>query len=467
MCNRQKALNAEGVYGTEWKTFVEKMNVTDIDVIDMLNNTNPDAKKEFLRDKSLTKPKNVYEKMDIACVEQNIDMIIKLQKELAASYIPKKWRKTAAFILEDNLKKNQLVRASYLYNHASPDDKAAAAREHQRANAALFGEPEEDIFWSILDQKLAAIPVKDLQREDKIMYGELLEMIGPLRRAQSRIFRPGEETVDWFSSVTELFFAGFLQHIPEGQQEFSIEEACAITNKIIGSEFGKNTAAGTCADTSVEEINGTVSSDSGGWKAVVIPSGAVAFADCEEKIIGFPGSRSRGAYTRKELKAIITHELGVHALRAIPYESCGIKSFSLGLPGYESFEEGVAKAVEQAVNRQYEDSGLLHYTSIGLAYFLGKNFREVFEIQCRLEHLTEGEPDGRCFDSVQRTFRGTGELPNHKDLAYYNGANQVWKYIEEHLNDGELMEHLFLCGKSDMNNTVHERMVYEMRTGGS
>ena len=72
---------------------------------------------------------------------------------------------------------------------------------------------------------------------------------------------------------------------------------------------------------------------------------------------------------------------------------------------------------------------------------------------------------GRCFDSVQRTFRGTGELPNHKDLVYYNGAGQVWRYIEEHLYEEDLMEKLFLSGKTSMNDKRHERMIYEMRTG--
>lgn len=447
MYDSQKRLFREKAYRPEpdWNTFVRKMNKTDISVIDMLNNTNPDAKEEFLADEGLSKPKNAYGQLDIKRVGQNIETILSLKKELESPEIPEKKRAIAALILEDNLKKNRFVHASYFYSHAASGDRARAAREHQKANIALYGEPDEDVFWSALGEKLSAIPAKNLSGEDKKMYSDLLEMIGPLRQAESKIFRPRKETVDWFSDGIEIFFEGFLAHIPRGQQEFSIEEACAVTNKIIASEFGQDTA---------------------GWKAVVIPSGAVASVDCEQRIIRFPGKRSRGAYTRKELKAIIIHELGVHALRSLPYESCGIRAFALGLPGYEAFEEGIAKAAEQAVNRQYEDSGLLHYISIGLACFLSKNFREVFEIQRRLEYLTKGEPVGRCFDSVQRAFRGTGELPNHKDLVYYNGANQVWKYIEEHLYDSGLMEQLFLNGKTSMNNKIHEKMIYEMRTGG-
>lgn len=164
-------------------------------------------------------------------------------------------------------------------------------------------------------------------------------------------------------------------HIPSGQQVFSIEEACMITNEIISAEFGEGVAADVCVDLNE-------------WKALVIPDGAVASVNCEQKRIQFPRRRSRGAYTREERKSIIIHELGVHALRFLPYESREIKAFFQGLPGYESFEEGVAKAVDQAVSHQYEDFGLLHYVSIGLASLLGKNFREVYEIQCRIEHLT-------------------------------------------------------------------------------
>lgn len=267
------------------------------------------------------------------------------------------------------------------------------------------------------------------------------------------IFRPEKQTFDWFADVIEQFYAAFLLHIPSGQQVFSIEEACMITNEIISAEFGEGVAADVCVDLNE-------------WKALVIPDGAVASVNCEQKRIQFPRRRSRGAYTREERKSIIIHELGVHALRFLPYESCEIKAFFQGLPGYESFEEGVAKAVDQAVSHQYEDFGLLHYVSIGLASLLGKNFREVYEIQCRIEHLTGGEPAGRCFDSVQRAFRGTGELPNYKDLAYYNGETQVWKYIERHLYDTELMDQLFLCGKSSVIDKRHERMLYEMRVGG-
>ena len=75
--------------------------------------------------------------------------------------------------------------------------------------------------------------------------------------------------------------------------------------------------------------------------------------------------------------------------------------------------------------------------------------------------------EDKVLTDVQRCFRGTGELPNNKDLAYYNGANQVWKYIEENIDDPELlMDHLFLSGKTIATDKSQERLVYETKVGG-
>lgn len=60
----------------------------------------------------------------------------------------------------------------------------------------------------------------------------------------------------------------------------------------------------------------------------------------------------------------------------------------------------------------------------------------------------------------------SGELPNNKDLAYYNGANRVWKYIEEHLDDPGLFDTLFLTGKTDQQDPAQESLSYELRTSG-
>ena len=121
-------------------------------------------------------------------------------------------------------------------------------------------------------------------------------------------FKPQPETIEWFSERVQSFFEGFLSHIPEDQEQFSSEEAV--------------------------------------------------------RVIKFPSDTT---YTRERLSALIVHELGTHAMRAIPYQSQEIKPFATGLPGNETFDEGVAGCVEQAIKGGYKDFGVDHYINIGLA----------------------------------------------------------------------------------------------------
>ena len=44
MCDSRKDLSYEMAHGLDWAVIVRIMNETDIDVIEVLNNTNPDAK---------------------------------------------------------------------------------------------------------------------------------------------------------------------------------------------------------------------------------------------------------------------------------------------------------------------------------------------------------------------------------------------------------------------------------------
>lgn len=117
--------------------------------------------------------------------------------------------------------------------------------------------------------------------------------------------------------------------------------------------------------------------------------------------------------------------------------------------------------------------GIDHYVNIGLAYFGGRNFREVFEIRWRMFYLgdkTKGHSTRErrekaqelAFAQTARAFRGTGYLPNCKDLVYFNGSTQVWQYIESLGGDyPRLREELFETGKTDVTNKMH-RLALEL-----
>ena len=211
-----------------------------------------------------------------------------------------------------------------------------------------------------------------------------------------------------------------------------------------------------------EELSDEPNHETMPYQAIVSSSASNASANHETRQIIFS---DRKTYPHDKAAAIIVHELGTHVLRAIPYVGQDIASFSTGFPDNETFDEGVAKCVEQALAGKYTDSGIDHYINIGLATFMGKNFREVYDIQHTINDLG-GKPSKTLINSVQRCFRGTGELVNNKDLAYYNGSEMVWKYIENHIDDPELFDNLFLTGKLDIANPEHERISYEKRTKG-
>ena len=247
-----------------------------------------------------------------------------------------------------------------------------------------------------------------------------------------------------FSELTKDFFGGFLKHIPEDQAEFTGQDMVRIVNEILSEEFSDEPDSQATA-----------------YSAIVSSDVSNASTDHEKRQIIFPKSKT---YSRAKAAGIIVHELGAHTLRAIPYTDQNIAAFSTGFPDNETFDEGVAKCVEQAINGEYEDSGVEHYINIGLATFKGKNFREVYEIQQTINDLI-GQPDKALINKVQRCFRGTGELVNNKDLAYYNGATKVWQYIEEHIDDPELFDNLFLAGKLDITNPEQAAISYEKRVG--
>ncbi|MDE6845900.1 MAG: DUF1704 domain-containing protein [Lachnospiraceae bacterium] len=423
---------------------LQLINDTNIDVIETLNNTNIHAKEEFLSDRSLPKPNNIYGNMNHEQIKRNIDDILHALDHIGEDIHQNIEYNIAETMLQDNLKKNVFVFSNYEYNNAQRN-KEELAMKQRCANIALYGEPKEDVFRSILYNKLTQIEESTLSPQQRVAYMELQDMIGDVVPQDGAVYYPSQEVVARFGEILNHFMDYIFRHIPSDKPAYTPADACMIANIVLREELS--------------EIAGE-------WQAVVDSNASYASVSPISHKIVFPGKRNKGNYTLKELRAILVHELGVHAFRAMMYTACRFKPLSIGMPGYEAFEEGVAKACEQAVNNSYAPSGYMHYISIGLATFLKKSFRETFEIQMRLESLTNGEMAGRCFDSIQRAFRGTGELTNNKDLVYYNGSLMVWQYIEEHIDDPELIDNLFLCGKTNALDIVHERIIYSVRSGG-
>ena len=414
-----------------------------------LNSTNPEAKAEFLADPTLERPRNEWAKLDAPRYEKNLSTIEKAEAELDESQnLAFREKLLLKMQYAFSKKKNQLALATARYNAATtPEEKQKASLEHQAANVELYGVPDEDTFYALLVKKLGGINSESLSAEDRKQYDELKQKLGELPVKTKPLYAPKQETVDNFGKMMKIFYEPFLKYIPKDQEIFTAQDAADIVNKAISNEVSEETD----------------------WHAKVAPNAGMASVSSGDKVVKFPGARSKGDYSKLELEKIIVHELGTHALRSMVCEDTNIKAFRTeSFDGREVFEEGIAKAMEQSLEGKFEDPespAPSRYIMIGLANFRHTNFRETFEIMKRLEHLTGGWNEGQLYDNLQRVYRGTGVLPNNKDLAYYNGNVAAWKFIEENIDDPLLFDRIFLSGKIDSRNPEQEYLSYEMKTG--
>lgn len=452
---------AERAKNPEYEKLLEKISSTDIVVYELLNYANKDAKDEFLANPEMSRPNFEYD-IDEETINANLATIQGVYNSLdSAEGLSRQEELTLRILTDENAKRNAFVRDTLDYNAAeTPEEKSKAAEAHKFSGEALYGRPDEAVFTSLLKDELGKIKPENLSDDDRKTYESLLEEIGDLGDESADRFRPKPETVEKFSTIIhELFGKQFFRHIPEDKDEFTPAEACEIAAEIIREEIGE---------------------DATQYRAVMDDKIKNCSVNHLTREIKFPVERAtgNGNFSRLELQKILVHELGTHAYRAAVYEDHEVSALSREMPGNEEIDEGIAKCCEQAVAGKFSESGVDHYINIGLATFKGKTFREVFEIQQKLLYLkgcknpaeTPEEKSARfhakdsvIFNRTARCFRGTGELPNNKDLVYYNGAVKVWQFIEANIDDPDLPDKLFLSGKIDITSPDQERLIYETK----
>lgn len=325
---------------------------------------------------------------------------------------------------------------------------------YEESNRLLYGEPDYQTFRLLLKRRLDDIPVDQLSALEILRYRELRRKLLGDEPVAGTIFEPSEETLEKFRSILEEFYAGFFSHIPD-QDTFTAEEASAILNEIIDEELAGATT----------------------FRAVVRDDATNVSVDQLERMIKLPKGR---IFSREDVRALlIGHELGVHAYRSIAVEDAAIPAIVHGFPGRHGADEGLATCVEQALRGESRVIGIDHYINLGLATFAEMDFRQVFETAREIEILAGAKKDesleerlerrkkaeNAAFSAARRCFRGTGVLPNCKDLIYFNGSQQVWKFIEEHIDDYDLLETLFLSGKTDFLDERQRRIVYALKVG--
>lgn len=361
--------------------------------------------------------------------------------------------------IQNYLDKTRFMELANAFNNAETiEERETAKNNYMQLNIELYGEPDLATYQSLIGEKITMIQSRDLSDDDQNIRDELFAMIGDIGNGKAERFKPSEKTIDWLHDITvseESLYGSLLEHVPE-KELFSDTEIQAIFETIITKEF--NLELGMSSD-----------DDGKLWQVVVEDAQSINVKAADKKII-IPIGREVDLST---MKTLVAHEIGVHFLRSVMGEQTDLAPLKWGLSNYYDTEEGLGMVMEQAVAGTYQEAGVSHYITAGLALHGGKDFRDIFEINWRLKVLsrTNNDPTEETIDkakitaygSTMRIMRGTDELPWFKDLSYYNGATEVWKHLESiQGDDTEFM--LVLLGKANSADAKHRRTLLETAT---
>ena len=414
-----------------------------------------EAKSEFLENDNLSRPNNKYEKLNSGEIEnlyQNIsNAILAVENDNSLGEIEREMYNTQ---LETRIKTVKMLEAAYDFRKAeSLADRQKAQEEFMKNNIEVYGEPDFETFNSLLSDKITKIDTLNLDDKGEKIRSEFYELIKKDEILNQNIerFKPSDEVFHNFGEIIKDLYSKQLELIPEKDDDrYSAEEIFEVFENIL-----KDFENDGFSEFNVE------------WK----DSGAIAVSAKDKKIF-IP--KNRKPVSKKELEGLVVHEIGTHYMRAQMGEIYNNQALRTGLDGYMNTEEGIARAMEMAVKGNYQEAGVQHYLTAGFAYFNNMSFRKAFDTNWRMgildgkNNFSEENIDKKrqiAYRNTQRIFRGTDELPWFKDLSYFNGGQEIWKYIEENIDSPTLIDDFLLGGKNDLLNLDQQRQIYELKVG--
>ncbi len=317
-------------------------------------------------------------------------------------------------------------------------------RKFKKYSEFVYGKPSEDIFGYTVNS-IRSEATLNLASDDETIQAaarELLEILPSELPHHEISLIPNDEAIASMRQAT-LESAGDLIELPEG----TTFDASSIK---------------TTFDSALE----TLKAD--GWQVVIDTSSKSGISvDQEKQQVKIPEGRT---LTPNKLQTLIVHEIGTHVKRRVTGERSKLKLLGLGLDRYETGEEGVATAREQAMSGKVDDfAGLDGHLAIGLAYGLDgtpRNFREVYEVLKKYYKLTslvgkeaketvEDKSSDKAWNRCVRTFRGSDSKTKGacftKDIVYREGNIGTWNVIRN--NPQEMAR--FDVGKYDPSNPRH------------
>ena len=442
--NEKATLNA--IETIENQSSVEGLysQLTDLSpkIVTMFTPSNRSEEEERFLSGEVRGPQFYYEKLNSADFDEAAEKIQEIgNKILDHPSLPPSHRGIYEEFIADYSKKTTLLNYAQQYNNAkSEEEKKAAAEKYRHLNIESYGEPDEDTYRSLLGGKLNAIHSKKLTGKADELRKELFGMVNfkPGMDIPER-FRPSDETVEWMHSVAESLYGGMLSHIPNEQEEFDPYELQKIFTDIIEEEFNNDSKGYAGA--------------AEGWTISVEKATSVNVKSSEN---------------------LVVHEIGIHMLRSIAGGETDMLPLRSGLSDYYDAEEGLGVVMEQALGGKFAERGVDHYITAGLAYYDEKDFRGAFEMKWRLSLLDSVRDGGEindeqiekakktAFAQTLRSFRGTNDMPLFKDLSYYNGSVEVWRYLESIKGDDFLLS-LLLAGKVNT-SADHRRVILESKS---
>ena len=429
-------------------------------IVTMFTPSNRGEEEERFLSGEIRNPQFYYEKLNSADFDEALEKIRELgDKILNHPDLTSVGKKVYEGFIKKYYEQIELLRCAQDYHGASlEEDKQKIAESYKGLNIETYGEPDEGTYRSLLSEKLNCVCNKNLTGKADDLRKELFGMVDfdPDVDIPER-FRPSDETVEWMHSVAESLYGGMLSHIPNKQEEFDPYELQKIFTDIIEEEFNNDSKGYAGA--------------AEGWTVSVEKATSVNVKSSEKRIVIPDNGMMR---SRKKVENLVVHEIGVHMLRSITGGETDMLPLRSGLSDYYDTEEGLGVVMEQALSGKFAERGVDHYITAGLAHFDNKDFHEAFEIKWRLSLLGSVDDgsevsDGQivkakktAFTQTLRSFRGTNDMPLFKDLSYYNGSVEVWRYLESVKGDDFLLS-LLLAGKLNT-SAYHRRVILESKS---
>lgn len=431
-------------------------------IVTMFTPSNRGQEEERFLSEETRNPQFVYDKLHSADFDGAIEKIRELgDKILNHPDLTSISKKVYEGFIKKYHEQTELLRCAQAYHGANSEEAVQKIAEvYKGLNIEIYGEPDEDIYRSLMGEKLNCVRNKNLTGKADDLRKELLGMVDfdPDVDIPER-FRPSDETVEWMHSVAESLYGGMLSHIPNEQEEFDPYELQKIFTDIIEEEFnGLNDSEGYAGAAE-------------GWTVSVEKATSVNVKSSEKRIVIPDNGMMR---SRKKVENLVVHEIGVHMLRSITGGETDILPLKSGLSDYYDTEEGLGVVMEQAFRGKFAERGVDHYITAGLAHFDNKDFREAFEIKWRLSLLSSVDDGSEisdeqivkakktAFTQTLRSLRGTNDMPLFKDLSYYNGSVEVWRYLDSIKGDDFLLA-LLLAGKVNTSKK-HRDVILESKS---